>query len=114
MSRRAVSVVVLPAIGGSAATSTEARRDSIAHRRAISSVSALPDSIICIMERGTGGCQCQPHQPNGSSRSSILHSTSSLGMENNLLVAYAPRFPHYTRNKECLQFGASARSIQES
>src|SRR5690348_6762593 len=56
----------------------EALRESIPHSRAIMPVSELPASIICITDIGTGGCQCQPHQPNGSSMSSIEISSQNV------------------------------------
>jgi hypothetical protein len=66
-SRSAVSVVVFPEWGCSAAMSSDPCDASVIPHSAAVRASMLPASSSCVIDIGTGGSQFQPHQPIGMS-----------------------------------------------
>ncbi len=59
---RALTVVVLPECGGSAATMREAPRSIATQKSAATRESMFPAAISSVIDIGTGGSQFQPHQ----------------------------------------------------
>jgi hypothetical protein len=58
----ALTVVVLPEFGGSAATIIDAPRSIATQKSAATRESMFPAAMSSVIDIGVGGSQCQPHQ----------------------------------------------------